>query len=525
MAFDPVEGPQTTPARVQPIDDGDEGARFLQHALDLRRLDVQMLRQKRVAKACDRGTLLLVRRLHRNVALGIEPFRTVVEIRRPDPKKPLVDSDHLGMDDHLLFGAVRRRDDGIGDPQPAVAIRPLQPPDKAVAIAPHHHPFEKPVRTARRDDHDLGSVGLLQPLAQNLADPMRGEILVLDIDVAPGAAQSVEGEPQRFLPPTPLAEARLGAGDPDPAIGQERFDAGRPGDRRRAWSADTFADRRLPAGAAEIADRPARLALQHHLDVMDRIIRISVRIAAQVILGQVVRRVPAPGGQIDAADESDPVVDGDEFLVMRTAQRVVAGETELDLRMGSPLLAAKQSQRLSRIDRPHRPDQNADPEIRLLRDQRLELGAERLCVRIVRPQLDARIEIPSGDPDLLFGLLEHPIEAGIIGRPVHEEGHPLGRRAAPDILGFLDDRSACPAQSAGRGASENGLPGQASFPVGGDCKKIHFNRDCSRYAGGTKLGRSVLCPHRCQTDLPCPCPKRLTDCNFETGWTSKKPRS
>ncbi|OAP36429.1 hypothetical protein AU381_18130 [Sinorhizobium glycinis] len=232
VTFDPVEGPQTPLARVQPVDDGDEGACFLQHPLDLARLDVEMLRQERVANARDCGTLLRARGLHGDVALRIEPFRAVVEVRRADTKEPLVDKDHLGMDRHLLLGTVRCRDHRIGDEQPAIAVRLLQLADEAVAIAPHHDFFEKPMRTAGGDHHDLRPVGLLQPLAQKPADPMRGKILVLDIDVAPGAPQCVERQPQRLLSPPSLAESRLGAGDGDPAIRQDRFYVGRPCDRR-----------------------------------------------------------------------------------------------------------------------------------------------------------------------------------------------------------------------------------------------------------------------------------------------------
>ena len=43
-----------------------------------------------------------------------------------------------------------------------------------------------------RDDHDLGSAWLAQPLLERVADRVRGEVLVLDVDVTRGARDHVE---------------------------------------------------------------------------------------------------------------------------------------------------------------------------------------------------------------------------------------------------------------------------------------------------------------------------------------------
>lgn len=295
-------------------------------------------------------------------------------------------------------------------------------------------------------------------------------ILVFDVDVTLRTAQGIERQPQCLLPAAPFAGARLRAGDCDRAILEHRHRAVRPCKRPRGRRLDFLARRGFPAGSAEIADGAARLAFEHHLDVMHRIIGFSVRIAPQLVLGRVLRRVPAARRQIDAPGKGDAVVDADELLVMRSAQRPVAREAKFDLRMGRPLLPAKEPERLSRVDRSHRPDENADLQFRLLRSEALEPAAERFRQGVVRSELDARIEVPSGDPDLLFRLIERTVETSIIGGCVHQEGQMPCGRAAPDILRLLDYRPACPRPSAGRNSGERAFPVQASYPVRGDWK-------------------------------------------------------
>ncbi len=70
-----------------------------------------------------------------------------------------------------------------------------------------------------RHEHDLGAVGLGEPLRQRLADLVRGEVLVLDVDVVVRAGDHVEVERLDMAGALAILGRRRGARDRDLGIG------------------------------------------------------------------------------------------------------------------------------------------------------------------------------------------------------------------------------------------------------------------------------------------------------------------
>ena len=96
-----------------------------------------------------------------------------------------------------------------------------------------------------------------------------------------------------------------------------------------------------------------------------RHVRLARRIAAPRLGGVVGRDVPAAHGQVDAAAVRDVVIDDDELLVMRRADRQVAVEQDLDaLRYARAEDQARKELAVHRVEDRVIPQQNLDLELR-----------------------------------------------------------------------------------------------------------------------------------------------------------------
>ena len=148
-----------------------------------------------ITKCADRlRGLRIGMRFHHEVALGVEAHRTVAEIGRADAQPFIVDDHELRM--HVDARPLRQAGDiGVVHLKPTVPIGRPQIADELGAQHLHRHLFQPAMAQQARDQHDLGSLGLLQPLRKRSADLLCREVLVLDEDVLPRPRDHVEVEP------------------------------------------------------------------------------------------------------------------------------------------------------------------------------------------------------------------------------------------------------------------------------------------------------------------------------------------
>src|SRR5207237_9436529 len=92
----------------------------------------------------------------------------------------------------------------------------------------HRHLLEPAVTQLAGDEHDLGPVRLGKARGQRLRDPLRGEILILDIEIAPGARDHVEIEVLHMPHRRRVFGGRTSAGDANRYIGELGGTLGRP---------------------------------------------------------------------------------------------------------------------------------------------------------------------------------------------------------------------------------------------------------------------------------------------------------
>ncbi len=269
------------------------------------------------------------------------------------------------MDEHLAVAPVFRWNHGKANAQPSISVRPLESPEKPVAIVGHDELLQQASRAARHEDRHVRPVRFLQPFRQRVADPERGEILRFDIDVPPRRRDRIMGEPDGLAAPRGLAERRHRPPDRDRAVAQVRYEVVRPGRRRGGdHVVPLFPGRLFPAPARKLRHRASSRAAKERLNVVHRPVWFAIRLRSPRVVLSVLTRVPSSGGKIDAADESRRVVDGHDLLVMRATQRMARVETQVNPGVARPPVLAKQFQRMAGIDRPHRPHQNPYLEIR-----------------------------------------------------------------------------------------------------------------------------------------------------------------
>ena len=230
-------------------------------------------------------------------------------------------------------------------------------------------------------------------------------------------------QPDRLPPPLATPVPRLGQRDGGPAAFQRRRQVERPVDLAILKRCVGFSRRPVPALAGDVADHARGLAGHHGLDIVDGLVGHTLGRNTQVVFDRMLAIVPAPRGDVHAAEEGDGVVDADDLLVMAGAHRMFQVKVQRDARMVAPGHLAEELQGLAGIDRSHRPDEDAHLQLRIGLDRRSQQAAQRF-VRL-RPQAAVRIEIPADDPDGVLGAAQHLVQAAEIVLCVDEERHLL----------------------------------------------------------------------------------------------------
>jgi hypothetical protein len=277
---------------------------------------------------------------------------------------------------------------------------------------------------------DLGPVGPLEVAREYLGDRRQREVLGLDVDVLAGGLEDggVEGLDLAHL--RLLAVGGLGAGQGDGAIRERRRDRRRPEIGFACHRGEHLAAGEAPALGGDGGDGDGRIAVDHHLDVMDRRIGLAEGINARRLVGRVVDVVPAALGQVHAADERQRAVDADDLLMVGRAQRMVVVELEMDARMVAPFGAERKRNRVAAIEDRVAPDEDVNLQIRARVDQAAEEPPERddrVAVGPVGGQIGAErgapVEIPAKNDDPPLRLGQGFDQGFEIGLSVDQEGH------------------------------------------------------------------------------------------------------
>ena len=146
---DAAERGEAASVGVQLLDRADQRPLACDRCRHRVRIAVEMLAEKPRPHAGDAFPRRCIGRFDGEVAFKVEPGRAVVQIGRADAKEAIVDDDELGVDEHLAF-AVGGRHDRMPEPQPPVAVGPLQLAHQPLAVAVHEDALDKAVRRARR---------------------------------------------------------------------------------------------------------------------------------------------------------------------------------------------------------------------------------------------------------------------------------------------------------------------------------------------------------------------------------------
>ncbi|OWK23907.1 hypothetical protein AJ87_28820 [Rhizobium yanglingense] len=165
---------------------------------------------------------------------------------------------------------------------------------------------------------------------------------------------------------------------------------------------------------------------------MHRIVWHTVRSLSKRIVGPMIRLIPAPGGQIYTAEETDAVIDGNQFLMVAATQRMAQIETQADLRMCGEAVFLEKLQGFAGIDRSHAPDQYPDLQPWIFIGKRQQKFAERFRA-LMWPQPDIGIEIPADDPDRMSCLSQNLIKRCEIGSAVNQKSRLVRFASSPDV--------------------------------------------------------------------------------------------
>jgi len=137
----------------------------------------------------------LALRLQRHVAFGVEAQGAVVEIGRADPHQLIVHDRHLGMDDD---GRALRRPGAVGA-EAAVTIGGAQAGDGGQPRRVHGQAVESAGAVIGADDDDMRAARLGQAPRQGFDDDGGGQVLVFDIEAAPGAGDRLQMQVQNLV--------------------------------------------------------------------------------------------------------------------------------------------------------------------------------------------------------------------------------------------------------------------------------------------------------------------------------------
>ena len=238
----------------------------------------------------------------------------------------------------------------------------------------------------------------------------------------------------------PLPE-RLGAGDGDARAGEPRGHERRPGiagrrvvGRGRRQNLAVLGG--APALARQFAERPRRIAVDHHRHLVPRRVLQAAGHDPAAVGVEVGGGVPAVDPEVAAAAEGQPVVDHQHLLVMAGAEGDAGVQGEVDPRALEPSPRPVGEEMLRGADRQGGlPDQHMDVEIgprgRQLQQQIADLVGSMLLARGIRAQARARVEPPAQQEDRAPGLAHGPQGGAEIGAGIQQHGGAVGRLHAP----------------------------------------------------------------------------------------------
>jgi hypothetical protein len=356
-------------------------------------------------------------RVERDIAFGVEHHRAVVQVRAADDEAFVVDDHQLAVHvDELVRAdaADRRRVHRIT----AVTVGALHQLVQPRAHHAHRRVLQPAGLPFGADHRDIRALGGLETLGQRVADSAGGEVLVLQVDalacggnrlqillldLTHGGASVVRGFGQRDAE---FDVGDVGADVRRPRVGgvvgvaRLRCCRGIACQRRHI---DRLRRRAVPALAHQFAERLRRGAVEHCLHVVHRLVRRRVRIAPEQGVRMMRGRVPARTGQVDAAREREPVVDHDELLMMRRAERVLAIELECHVPVRAPAeLVNRQPFAFECIQHREIPCEHVDAQVAPPLHQRAQKIGEPGGQAVACAggcQLQAAIDVPADDED------------------------------------------------------------------------------------------------------------------------------
>ena len=222
-----------------------------------------------------------------------------------------------------------------------------------------------------------------------------------------------------------------------------------------------------PALARKLRQRERGVAVDHHLDVVERPIGLAGRIEPMRIVDPVLAGIPAADRQIEPAGECERIVDHDDLLVLRGAGRHRIVETEAHARRRIPAERERRERlALQRIEHRIVPGEQVHgqlgPLVHELRQklaQRDRPAVVRLAVLADEPR--AAVEIPADDEDVALRLqqrLAHRAE-----ERARVDQHRGARRAldAPYIAAWLEHAHGAPKDEMSSGSQRREAPGSS----------------------------------------------------------------
>ena len=153
-------------------------------------------------------------------------------------------------------------------------------------------------------------------------------------------------------------------------------------------------------------------AVHQSLHVVIRRVGLSSRINAVRIFERVRGRIPAPDGQIESAGIGDRVVDHDDLLMLRTAERRFAVETELHLIRRIPVeRKLRKHFALERIEHREIPQQQPHRQSGPPLHERREKVAKRnrksvIGLAALADKARAAVDVPAEDEDGVRALMK-----------------------------------------------------------------------------------------------------------------------
>ena len=164
-----------------------------------------------------------------------------------------------------------------------------------------------------------------------------------------------------------------------------------------------FARSVSPPLAEELSEYGGRLAVHEHLHVMERRVVFFPGVCSAGVVGKMLRGVPAYVGEVDAAVESDAVVDNNDLLMMRCPGGQVFIQAEMDpLTRFPPEFPCGQRLALEGVEGREVPDEDIDVEVRFyphgIVQEFSEMDRE-VGLVVTAEKLELAVDIPAGDVD------------------------------------------------------------------------------------------------------------------------------